>query len=406
MVLPAGFEVAGIVGLFAAVPVAAVLIAVSGSAIDIIEPDEPPPLPGLVPSWLDRLAQFGWRILIGIGVIALLILIVTAVPLVVMPIILALILAATLEPTVEWLMRRGRTRSRAAAYALCGGTLAVVGMLTLATASLVEQVSELSQSASSGASSADSALGGHLGLLSGAVSSTSTQAAGTILDLADSMATLVTILLLGVLLTFYFLRDGNRLWGGLSPHLPSWAESPVRGVGERAFRLLGGYMIGTGAVSLVGAGSQWLIMVLLGLPLALPIFVISFFLGFIPYIGGFIATLLAFLVAIAYGDSFDVAVMAIWTLVFNIVAGNIVSPLVYERTVHIHPAIVLVAIPAGMAIAGPIGMFLAVPAIGIVAATWRTVVALMDTAQMKKAGLRPPSDTAEPMVTPAAILPA
>ena len=71
--------------------------------------------------------------------------------------------------------------------------------------------------------------------------------------------------------------------------------------------------------------------------------------------------------------------MGIWTLVFNIVAGNIVSPLVYGRTVHIHPAIVLVAIPAGAAIAGILGMFLVVPALGIVAATWRTVLALMDT---------------------------
>ena len=135
-------------------------------------------------------------------------------------------------------------------------------------------------------------------------------------------------------------------------------------------------MIGTGAISFVGAGSQWLIMVVLGLPLALPIFVLSFFLGFIPYIGGFIATGLAFLVAVAAGDTFDIVVMGIWTLVFNIVAGNVVSPIVYGRTVHIHPAIVLVAIPAGAAIAGAIGMFIVVPALGIVAATWRTVLAL------------------------------
>ena len=47
--------------------------------------------------------------------------------------------------------------------------------------------------------------------------------------------------------------------------------------------------------------------------------------------------------------------MIVWTLVFNIVTGNIVTPLVYGRMVHLHPAIVLVAIPAGAAIAGMLG---------------------------------------------------
>ena len=45
-------------------------------------------------------------------------------------------------------------------------------------------------------------------------------------------------------------------------------------------------MIGTGAISFVGAASQFVIMVVLGIPLALPVFVLSFFLCFIPYIGG------------------------------------------------------------------------------------------------------------------------
>jgi predicted PurR-regulated permease PerM len=63
--------------------------------------------------------------------------------------------------------------------------------------------------------------------------------------------------------------------------------------------------------------------------------------------------------------------------VFNLVTGNIVAPLVYGRTVHIHPAIVLLAIPAGAAIAGILGMFVVVPALGVVAVTWRTVLSLM-----------------------------
>ena len=70
--------------------------------------------------------------------------------------------------------------------------------------------------------------------------------------------------------------------------------------------------------------------------------------------------------------------MAIYTLVFNIVQGNFVAPLVYGKTVSLHPAIVLLAIPAGGQTAGIIGMFLIVPFLGVVAVTWRLVLHVFD----------------------------
>jgi predicted PurR-regulated permease PerM len=81
--------------------------------------------------------------------------------------------------------------------------------------------------------------------------------------------------------------------------------------------------------------------------------------------------------------------MGIYTLVFNIVQGNIVAPLVYSRAVNIHPAIVLLAIPAGNEIAGIVGMFLVVPFLGVVATTWRTVLRVFGD---------PPEATAEAAV--------
>ncbi len=187
------------------------------------------------------------------------------------------------------------------------------------------------------------------------------------------------IVVLSTLLAFYFLKDGVELWSRIMTHVRDDVAPEVNAAASRAFDVLGGYMIGTGAISLVGAGSQFVIMVLLGLPLALPVFVLSFFLCFIPYIGGFISTGIAFLITVAVGTPADIVIMAIWTLVFNIVTGNIVTPLVYGRTVHLHPAVVLVAIPAGAAVAGILGMFIVVPALAVVAATWRTVLAVIGT---------------------------
>jgi predicted PurR-regulated permease PerM len=167
----------------------------------------------------------------------------------------------------------------------------------------------------------------------------------------------------------------------------------LSGAGGRAFSVLGGYMIGTGAISLVGAASQAVIMWVLGLPLVMPIFVLSLFGGFIPYIGSLLTTGLALLIAIAVGTPLDVVVMVIWTLAFNIVQGNIVAPMVYSRTTDIHPAVVLAAIPAGSALAGILGMFLVVPVLGVVATTWRSVLRIMGADEDEIPG--PPADDAD-----------
>ncbi len=87
---------------------------------------------------------------------------------------------------------------------------------------------------------------------------------------------------------------------------------------------------------------------------------------------------------------------------FNIVQGNIVAPIVYSRVVSIHPAVVLVAIPAGNEVAGVIGMFLVVPFLGVVAAVWRTVLRVLDTGPVEIVDPTPPAAESADLVANAA----
>jgi predicted PurR-regulated permease PerM len=194
------------------------------------------------------------------------------------------------------------------------------------------------------------------------------------------LAGLVISIALGAILTFFLLRDGASGFEAATRPLTPWRHDQLAAAAGRATVVLGNYMIGTGAISAVGAGSQFVIMAILDLPLAWPLAVLSFFGGFIPYIGSLLTTGLAFLVTVAVGSTQDVVIMGIYTLVFNIVTGNIVAPLVYGKAVSIHPAVVLLAIPAGGALAGVAGMFLAVPLIGVVATTWRTILQVFGSA--------------------------
>ena len=151
--------------------------------------------------------------------------------------------------------------------------------------------------------------------------------------------------------------------------------------GHRAVTVLAGYMVGTAIISAFGGITSGLMMVILGLPLALPIAVIGFFFGFIPYVGNLLATALALLVAIAVGDTSDIVLM------LSSHASCSTSPRATSSrrwctagASRSTRPIVLMAIPVGNEIAGILGMFLVVPAAAMVAATWRLVIAAIDEA--------------------------
>ena len=393
--LPAGAALAGIVGLFVAIPIVAFVMAVTSSAISIlgVEPDrrtsESSPM---VPLWLDRLGQVSWRLLVSMALLAITILAAVQVPIVLVPVVLGVVLAATLTPLSNYLQRRGWSRGRAGLASVLGGTLGVVVIIGLTVASLIGPIGDIIATARAGASSVDSSAGGNAGTLVGVVESFGLGTLATVGSAIANLAGVGIVILLSILLTFYFMRDGPAYWASFLQRVEPGRRSRIEAAGGRAFSVLGGYMVGTGAISIFGAATQWLIMTLLGIPFALPLAVLAFFGGFIPYIGSLITTLLAFLVTVATGSPTDIAIMAIFTIVFNIVQGNFVAPLVYSKVVSLHPAVVLVAIPAGNEIAGIIGMFLVVPFLGVVSAVWRTVLQVLDTDELAPLETPAPND--------------
>jgi predicted PurR-regulated permease PerM len=191
---------------------------------------------------------------------------------------------------------------------------------------------------------------------------------------AAAFTVLLIVVVFSGVMTFFLLRDGSAGWAVLTSRLADWRRKELDAAGDRAVGALGGYMLGTGALSAFGAVTQWLIMVVLGIPLALPLAILAFFGGFIPYFGSLIVTGLAFLVTVKYGSTQDIVIMAIFTIVINLVQGSILGPIIYGRAVSIHPGVVLLAVPVGSALAGIVGMFLVIPVLGIIATTWRAVL--------------------------------
>jgi putative heme transporter len=379
-----GGAIFGALGVFAAVPILAAVQAFAPAVQGLLEtgPREPS-RHELVPVWLDRLAQISWRTLV---VLALLTVVSRAIvlPILSLPVIVAAILACVLRPIARKFRQRGAGPTAAAAFATAASVAAVLLIIGVTIWGLVSSLPEVVETTTLGAG----------GLSLGTTPVELVRAVGdglltTVAAVISNAASFAIGTAISLVLTFYLLRDGAGWWAAILGRVPMSQRSGVDFAGSQSVEILYGSMVGTAIVSFAGAVMQWLTMTLLGLPLAFPISILMFFGGFIPYIGSFIVTMLGFLIAVAVGSTADIVLMGIFTIVFNIVQGNVVAPLVYGKTVSIHPAVVLLGAPAGAAIAGIVGMVLIIPVLAIISRTWRTVVHLFDVDRETPPGERP-----------------
>jgi putative heme transporter len=106
-------------------------------------------------------------------------------------------------------------------------------------------------------------------------------------------------------------------------------------------------------------------LLIIGVPLVVPLAVITFFAAFVPLIGAFVAGLLAVLVALVSGGVVDALLVLGVIILVQQVEGHLLYPLLMSRAVHLHPAVIVVSLAAGGILAGIIGVFLAVPVAGV-----------------------------------------
>ena len=125
-------------------------------------------------------------------------------------------------------------------------------------------------------------------------------------------------------------------------------------------------MRGIALVGLVDAILIGIALVIIGVPLVVPLMVLTFFAAFVPLIGAFVAGLVAVLIALVSGGLVDAALVLGAIVLVQQVEGHLLYPLLMARTVNLHPAVIVVALAAGGILGGIVGVFLAVPVAGIV----------------------------------------
>jgi predicted PurR-regulated permease PerM len=177
----------------------------------------------------------------------------------------------------------------------------------------------------------------------------------------------LTGLIVTILLLFFFLKDGRGMWDWTVGLVAGRNREAADAIGARVFTALSGYMRGIALVGLVDAVLIGIALLIIGVPLVVPLMILTFLGAFIPLIGAFLAGLAAVLIALVFnGLAAGLIVLGAIVLVQQI-EGHLLYPLLMSRTVSLHPAVIVLALALGGVLAGIIGVFLAVPLAGVIA---------------------------------------
>jgi predicted PurR-regulated permease PerM len=201
-----------------------------------------------------------------------------------------------------------------------------------------------------------------------AVSRVRDRLGGTAMAGVTSAAGALASLVLIAFLAFFLVKDGRRIWAYVVDLLPADRRAAVSEVGERAWTVLTAYTRGVVFVATVDAVLIGAALLILGIPLALPLIVLTWVAAFFPIVGAVTAGAAAVLVAlVADGPTAALIVLAVIVLVQQ-VEGNVLYPVVVGPRLKLHPIVVLMSVALGGTLAGIPGAFLAVPAATVAAA--------------------------------------
>jgi len=179
---------------------------------------------------------------------------------------------------------------------------------------------------------------------------------------------------------FYLLRDWKQLRNWFFELLPKPYQTDARQIYIGIKHIWQGYLRGNLALMLIVGIMFTLAWLVIGLPGALILGLITGVLTIIPDLGPAIAAILAAVVALFEGSTyldisnfwFAALVMGIYLLLINIKAIWI-RPRIFARSVHLHDGIVFIAIMAAVVVQGVLGAVVIVPLLASVGVLGRYI---------------------------------
>lgn len=324
-----------------------------------------------------------WSLVVGITVVAV-VYVAARLRLIVLPVLLAIVLSTFLTPPVRWLEAHGWRSAPAALTVLLAALVGLGGIVAVLVPPALDEFAALDVSVTGLIDSAQAWMRDTLPFsaqeISDAIDRLQQQLGSSLDALASRLVggalvalEIVTGLGLAVVVLFFLLKDGERIWGWLVSLVTPARRGDVREIGERAWHALAGFVRGQTLVALFDAVLIGTAIAIIGVPLALPLAVLTFFGAYVPVIGATITGLLAVLIALASEGLVSAMAVLAAILVVQQIEGNVFQPVVVGRAVEVHPLAILLGVAAGGVLAGIIGAMIAAPIVAVGAAVLRYV---------------------------------
>jgi predicted PurR-regulated permease PerM len=338
---------------------------------------EPP-----VPRGLQRAAAWSWRLLIIGLLIYVAFRVASALSLVVLPCIAALLLTALLQPLTARLRRAGMPSLAATWCTVLAAVVVLAGISILAATRVSADYPRLQTEVKHTAHQVQASLAGAPFHLSSArleqysdnlvhfLSQHKSLIAGTVVTGGKIVLELLTGLVLMLFITFFLLKDGERIWAWLIKGLRPQTRQRADNAGAAAWAALVNYVRGTTAVAAIHAVFIGLALWLLGVPLLVPLIILVFIAAFVPLVGILVAGALAIVVTLGTKGWIAAVILLGVFLLENQIESHLLQPLVVGRIVRLHPLAIILVLAVGGIVAGIAGAIVAVPAAAAICYAW------------------------------------
>ena len=197
--------------------------------------------------------------------------------------------------------------------------------------------------------------------------------ASQVLSNAGAVALIFTILALAVFVTIFFLASGDKMWLWFLNLLPAAKRENTHRAAAAGWLTFSGYARGTMIIAVTDGLLAFILLWILGVPLAAPLALLVLIGAFIPLVGAPAAMVIAMVVALAADGIGKAAIVGIGIALIGQFEGHILQPLVMGRQVSLHPVVVAIGVAAGTFVAGLLGAIIAIPLLAVIWAVYRTL---------------------------------
>ena len=182
-----------------------------------------------------------------------------------------------------------------------------------------------------------------------------------------ALANLLSLVFITPIVSFFLLRDWERIIARVDDWLPRHHLSTIREQANIVDATLAGYVRGQLLVC-AGTGVYYAVALsIIHLQFGLIIGILAGILTFIPYVGFATGFVLALgLALIQFGSFAGLLKVVVVFAIGQVLEGNLLSPKLVGERVHLHPVWVIFALLAFGSVFGFLGVLLALPAAAVI----------------------------------------